>query len=101
MINPSKFYTPPEIAELGQQGFFPIKNAATVRKLIEIGKLKASNMSSGKKPQWQVKGEDLLAALETAGSFEIKRNPNVKSKRGKKKAKDEKSLSQAEGKLQS
>lgn len=99
MINPLKYYTITELMELGEQSFFPITNRATILKLIETGKLKAQDYGTGDKPNWQVKGEDVLTFLDTSGSFEKKVIQNKNAKRTKKE-KDEKSLPKAKRKIQ-
>lgn len=101
MINDHKFYTLTEVEELGRQGYFPVKDRHTLIKLIKSNKIKAVNMGAGKKPIWQVKGEDLKMAIKSAGSFEEKGKPDVTRKKTKDpKKENEKGLQEAQREVQ-
>lgn len=87
-INPHKFYQVKEIAELGQEGFFPFKSVTSIYDLISRGKLKAFRGSAaGDKVTVRVQGAELLAFLEAASTMEIQ---NVDRGRKKEKTKSSK-----------
>lgn len=74
MINPRKYYTITDLLKLAKEGFFPIKSRTTIMRLIQSGKLPVANTSSGGKRTYFIKGEDLLAFLDSSGSYEIEDN---------------------------
>lgn len=80
MINPLKQYSLTEVMRLSEEGLFPIRTRATLIKLIQNGKLIAINRSSGKKPLYEITGENLLIFLSSS-SLEIQ---NVNGRRSKK-----------------
>ena len=63
-IKIEKFYTPREIFELGVITNRKGKpDYSLILRLIKAGKLRAKNFGCGKKPQYRVKGSDLIKFL--------------------------------------
>ncbi|MCD6429382.1 helix-turn-helix domain-containing protein [bacterium] len=63
-IDPEKWYTIPQVAEMGQIGLFPAKSKKHIKRLIESGKLKGVDIGARSKKEWRVLGKDLLAFIE-------------------------------------
>lgn len=75
-IDPEKFYTPKEIAELGiLTASTPDTKRQVLLRHIRDGKLPALNLGGDKKPRYAVQGKHLIAYSEARmkrGSYETK-----------------------------
>lgn len=65
MINPMAYYTPKQVVDLGQAGFFPVRSRTTVGKLIKTGRLNVVNYATqGNRPYYKIKGEELIRFMQ-------------------------------------
>lgn len=71
MINPEKFYTITQIAELAQEGYVPFKGKDKWRELINKGELSATIKGPEHRKTFLVQGKDLLIFLD---GLRIRRN---------------------------
>ena len=77
MIDPLKYYTITELLELSKEGYFPVKSRTSVIRIIKAGKLRAINVGAEDRPNYTIKGEDILVFLDSRGRFTIqKRHDN-------------------------
>lgn len=74
MINPSIYYTPKEVIQLGAAGVFPVKSRTTLTRLIHSGKLNVVNYATQvNRPYYKIKGEELIRFMQMGdvGSLEV------------------------------
>lgn len=81
MIDATKWYKPSEISEKGWITNSTRKAGYTsyifLLRLIESGRLKAQNESSGNvKPRWKVKGEEILRFRSENPTLQMESNDN-------------------------
>jgi len=76
MINPTVYYTPKEVIDLGQAGHFPVRSRTTLTRLIRSGRISVVNYATQSvRPYYKIKGEELLRFMQygDVGSHEAAR----------------------------
>lgn len=100
MISPEKWYSPQELEDMGKEGIFPVREKITILKLIETGKLPATNVGTNAEYKvWKIKGADILAFLDSRGTFTLYNDDQKTRTRTRGKTKEKKAPSDSKKKV--